>query len=63
MTVQLLHPLERNRVLEARFTCDTPATHMNQQNEPRQECNYTLERDRGGVASAPLRVLPTFPGS
>ena len=30
-------------------SCDTPATHWKQQNEPRQGCSYTLERDRGGV--------------
>ena len=37
-------------------SCDTPATHSELRNEPRQGCSYTVERDRGGcVASAPLR--------
>ena len=35
-------------------SCDTPATHSELRSEPRQGCSYTVERDRGGVASAPL---------
>ena len=35
-------------------SCNTPATHSELRNEPRQGCSYTVERDRGGVASAPL---------
>ena len=35
-------------------SCDTPATPSELQNEPRQGCSYTVERDGGGVASAPL---------
>ena len=40
-------------------SCNTPATHSELQNEPRQGCSYTVERDRGVVASAPLSVLRT----
>ena len=56
------HPLrwqgERcDRGLLGGCSCDTPATHSEQRNEPRQGCSYAVERDRGGgVASAPLRV-------
>ena len=53
------HPLrwqrERcDRGLWEGCSCDTPATHSELRNEPRQGCSYTVERDRGGVASAPL---------
>ena len=38
------------------------ATHSELRNEPRQGCSYTVERDRGGVTSAPLssqmQILP-----
>ena len=46
-----------DRALLGGCSCDTPATHWKQQNEPRQGCSYTLQRDRGeggGAASAPL---------
>ena len=31
-------------------SCDTPATHSELRNEPRQGCSYTVERDRGGCS-------------
>ena len=34
-----------------------PATHWKQQNEPRQGCSYTLERDRRGGGVQRLRHL------
>ena len=36
-------------------SCDTPATHSELRNEPRQGCSYTMERDGGGGCS----VCPT----
>ena len=39
-----------------RCSCDTPSTHSRLRKEPRRGCSYTLDRDRGGVASAPLRL-------
>ena len=35
-------------------SCDTPATHSKLRKEPPWGYSYTLERDGGGVASAPL---------
>ena len=48
------HPLrwqrERcDRGLWEGCSCDTPATHSELRNEPRQGCSYTVERDRGGL--------------
>ena len=44
-------------------SCDTPATDSKLQKEPRQKRSYTLQRDRGGVASAPFRYpSPSFCG-
>ena len=37
-------------------SCDTPATHSELRNEPRQGCSYTVERDRGGGGGS---VCPT----
>ena len=39
---------------------DTPATHSKLQKEPRWGCSYTLERNRGGVVSAPLSGVRIF---
>ena len=53
--VHLRHPsqasgMECDRALLGGCSCDTPATPWKQQNEPRQGCSYTLERDRGGCS-------------
>ena len=60
------HPLrwqrERcDRGLWEGCSCDTPATHSELRNEPRQGCSYTVERDRGGRSVCPLslRLLST----
>ena len=37
-------------------SCDTGATPSKLWKEPRRGCSYTLERDKRGVASAPLRT-------
>ena len=39
---------------------DTPATHSELRNEPRQGCSYTVERDRGGCSVCPTK-MSTFP--
>ena len=36
-------------------SCDTPATHSELRNEPRQGCSYTVERDRGGCSVCPAK--------
>ena len=36
-------------------SCDTPATHSELWNEPRQGCSYTVERDRGGCSVCPTK--------
>ena len=37
-------------------SCDTPATHSELRNEPRQGCtSYTVERDRGGCSVCPTK--------
>ena len=46
-----------DRALWRGCSCDTSATHSKLRKEPRWGCSYTLERDRGGVASAPLSSL------
>ena len=57
------HPLrwqrERcDRGLWEGCSCDTPATHSELRNEPRQGCSYTVERDRGGCSVCPTKVNP-----
>ena len=56
------HPLrwqrERcDRGLWGGCSCDTPATHSELRNEPRQGCSYTVERDRGGCSVCPTTTL------
>ena len=56
-------------VLEGPSTRDTPcgdrergATHSELQNEPRQGCSYTVERDRGGCSVCPTKLPVDFLG-
>ena len=56
------HPLhwqrERcDRGLWEGCSCDTPATHSELRNEPRQGCSYTVERDRGGCSVCPTKQI------
>ena len=55
-TFVLLLRIAHHNSLGGGCSCDTPATHTELWNEPRQGCSYTVERDRGGVASVPLSL-------
>ena len=53
-----------DRALWGGCSCDTPATHSELRNEPRQGCSYTVERDRGGCSVCPTKDFTGFvPGT